>query len=134
MKAFRSISSVILICLVFFASSNFIVGMHFCGGHVQKVSLFTKAEGCGMEKKLPPCKQMQAKTCCEDEAVVHDAQTFKNDLSKVHVSLPAFSEAIQPVILAEVIPSIIFLTPHSGHHLPPARSTDITLSIQVFLI
>src|SRR5688572_20623693 len=77
MKLFRTISSILLAMLVLLSSTSFIVGMHICMGEVQNVAIFEKAEGCAMEKQLPPCHRHAKAPCCEDELVVHNGDELK---------------------------------------------------------
>ena len=135
MNIFRTISSVLLICLVFFASSNFMVGMHLCGGHVQNVALFTKAEECGMgKKKSPPCHR-PTRPCCEDEIIVHEGQTFKTELTAAQIVAPAALDIIHSgTLVAEIIPSIPAPASAFYNYDPPLRTRDITVSIRTFLI
>src|SRR5688572_20207148 len=83
MKLIRTISSILLALLVLMSSTSFMVGVHFCMGEVQSVALFSKADGCEEEKKLPPCHRHQSAPCCEDEAVVHSGDDFKTSASGV---------------------------------------------------
>jgi hypothetical protein len=135
MKQYRSILSAAFAILVLFSSSNFMVGLHLCGGHVQKVALFTKAEGCAMEKKMPPCHKHMSKPCCEDETIVHTAQDFKVNTNQISIAAPPVLNIIQqPILIAEIIPTSIISVKHYAYYDPPIRPTDITVDLQVFLI
>ncbi|HEY8935475.1 MAG TPA: hypothetical protein VIM65_09655 [Cyclobacteriaceae bacterium] len=135
MKHYRSILSVAFAILVLFSSSSFMVGLHLCGGHVQKVALFTKAEGCGMEKKMPPCQKHQSKACCEDETIVHNAQDFKVSTNQISITaLPVFDIIQHAVLIAEVIPTSIISTKQYAYYDPPLRPTDITVDLHTLLI
>ncbi len=111
------------------------VGFHLCGGQIQNIALFTKAEGCEMEKQMPPCHRHESKPCCQDETIVHDAQDFKGNLSKISIAAPSVFDMVQPaVLIAEVIPSSIISFKNYAYYDPPLRPTDITVDFQIFLI
>ncbi len=139
MKLLKSIVSSVLALLVLVSSSSFMVNMHFCGGHVQSVSLIKEATPCPMEVQLPPChKKMAVKKsgCCEDKQVafegkdfntlVQDFSTFAWQASNWVVTLPMIMEVIQ------VSESLAFSnrTPYK----PPIVERDIPVLVQSFLI
>jgi hypothetical protein len=134
MKKYRSILSFAFAILVLFSSSSFMVGLHICSGEIQNIALFTKAEGCEMEKKMPPCHKKESKPCCEDETIVHDAQDFKGSINQISFAAPVADMIQPPVLIAEIVPSSIISTKHYAYHDPPLRATDITVDLQVFLI
>lgn len=136
MKLCRSILAVVFAVLVLFSSSSFIVGIHLCSGHVQDIALFTHAEDCGMEKHaMPPCHPVGAKPCCENEAIVHDGDDFKASVKGVMLPLVSVTDMELPhVLLAELIPSIQLTPSEFYNYDPPLRKTDLTVSLQVFII
>lgn len=135
MKQYRSILSSAFAILVLFSSTSFVVGLHLCGGQIQNIALFTKAEGCEMEKKMPPCHRQESKPCCQDETIVHDAQDFKSNINQISIAALPVVDRIQPaVLIAEVIPSSIVSIKHYADYDPPIRPTDVTVDFQVFLI
>ena len=135
MKTFRSILALILAFLVLVSSTSFMVGMHLCMGQVQTISLFTKADGCAMQKSLPPCHKHMKPACCADEAYFHQAQDFKATVKHIHIAPLAPVDIEQPlVLLAEVIPSSPAASIPYHNYDPPLRSCDITVANQVFLI
>jgi hypothetical protein len=135
MKFFRTISSLLLIILMLVSSTSFVVGMHICMGSVQNVSLFTKAEACAMEKKLPPCHRQTQKPCCADETLVHQASDFKASLDQLQIEAPTPLCIVQPlVVLSEIIPSAPVSRTLYHNYDPPLRSCDLTVALQVFLI
>ena len=85
MKLFKVIVAGLLIVLVMISSTNFLVGIHFCMGDIQKVSLFSEASGCEMQKTIvPPCHKHLQEPCCDDETVIHESDEFnasQNELS-----------------------------------------------------
>lgn len=135
MRSVKSIASIFFAVLVMFSSTSFMVGLHFCSGHVQNLALFSKAEGCAMEKMMPGCKMHAAKPCCEDETIVHQGEDFKITASSIfHTSSAPIEMMAPPVLLTEVIPSVPPTQHHIDHYDPPLPATDRTISFGVFLI
>ncbi len=134
MTRYRAILTVAFALLVLFSSSSFMVGMHLCGGHVQNVALFSKAEGCEMEKKLPPCHK-QTEPCCEDETVIHSGEDFNVSATDISPSpVPLWDATLPLVLISEIIPSSPTSRTRFYKYDPPTRAGDITVSLQVFLI
>lgn len=135
MKAFRTISSILLMLLVLVSSTSFIVGMHVCMGDVQNVAIFAKADGCEKERQLPPCHRETSEPCCEDEALMHDAEELKVSSAPAHINTLVASDIGQAVaVIAEIIPSAPIFTTRYTHYIPPLRSADLTVEHRVFLI
>lgn len=135
MKLFRSILSIAFALLVLFSSSSFTVGIHLCGGQIENIALFTKSDGCEMEKKMPRCHKPQSKPCCEDETIIHSGEDFKVTIADVSISPDSASDMELPhVIISEVIPSARVSRTSIHHYYPPLRAADLTISFQVFLI
>ena len=135
MKLFRIISTIAFCLLVLISASSFMVGIHVCSGNVQDVALFSKANSCANEKKMPPCHKHESKPCCEDQTVIHEGQDIKSDLSKTQLSaIPALDMAQPLVLIAAIIPATDFERTKFFNYDPPLRSFDITVAIQVFLI
>ncbi|MEO5602035.1 MAG: hypothetical protein ABIR06_14035 [Cyclobacteriaceae bacterium] len=135
MKLFRDISITVFCLLVVFSSSSFMIGIHMCSGNIQDVALFTKAQSCANEKKMPPSHKHESKPCCEDESVIHEGQDVKSDISKLQLSTVPAIDIDQPLVLiAEVIPSSYLARTKYYNYDPPLRSTDLTVSLQIFLI
>jgi hypothetical protein len=135
MKAFRTISAVILAILVLFSSTSFMIGMHFCMGEVQNIAFFTKADACEKERSLPPCHRHIKVACCEDKTVVHKGDDFKASLVGFKLSAPATIDIEQALILiSEIIPSAPVSRVQYYDYDPPLRSCDRTIEHQVFLI
>lgn len=135
MRSVKSIASIFFAVLVMFSSTSFMVGLHLCSGHVQSLAIFSKAEGCAMEKMLPACKMHAAKPCCEDETIVHQGEDFKIDASSIfHTTLAPIEMMAPPVLVAEVIPSVPNAKRLLYHYDPPLPSTDRTVSFGAFLI
>ena len=135
MKAFRTISAILLALLVLVSSTNFMIGMHICMGDVQNVALFTKAEGCEMEQNLPPCHRHSKAPCCEDETVVHKADDVKTNIAQIHIAGPSSIDVELPLVfISEIIPSAPLSRIQYYNYDPPLRSWDLTVEHQVFLI
>ena len=135
MKFLKTISVLAMAFLVLVSSSSFMVGIHWCAGEIQNMALLAKAEGCEMEKNLPPCHKHLAAPCCEDETILHQREGFKASVSDIAISIsPTLELELPQVILSEVIPSVPFSQPDYYNYDPPLRSYDLTISHRVFLI
>ena len=135
MTRYRSILVLSFALLVLFSGSSFVVGVHLCGGDIQNVALFTKAEGCEMEKKLPPCHKQLSKPCCEDETIIHEGEDFKVSSTDITISEASFLDIeLPPVVVSEIIPSSPVSRIRFYNYDPPLRAGDLTVSLQVFLI
>ena len=135
MKLIHSISGILLAFLVLVSSTSFMVGMHLCGGEVQNVALFGKAESCQVEKALPACHKHMKPACCQDELVFHEGIDFKGSIEHKHIVTPAPIDIEQPaVLISEVIPASSITRVQYYNYDPPLRSCDLTVAHQVFLI
>ena len=135
MKATRTISAVLLALLVLVSSTSFMVGLHFCMGEVQKVALLGKAGECEKQKSLPPCHKHMKPECCDDETFFHDGDDFKASLKHIHIVTPEPMDIERPVVLiAEVISNAEISRTQYYNYDPPLRSSDLTVSLQVFII
>jgi len=135
MKAVRSISAVILAIIVLVSSTSFMVGMHICGGEVQNIALFGKADGCQKEKALPACHKHMKPACCQDELVYHEGTEFKGSTEHIHIVAPVPVDIEQHLVLiSEVIPALPISCIQYYNYDPPLRSCDLTVDHQVFLI
>jgi hypothetical protein len=135
MKQFRSILSVLFAFLVLFSSSNIMVGLHLCSGQIQNIALFSKAESCEMEKRMPPCHRHESQSCCDDETIVHNGEDFNAPATAVSMG-PVFALDIElpPVPISEVIPCSPVSNSRLYNYDPPVRAADLTVSLHVFLI
>ncbi|MBN8651530.1 MAG: hypothetical protein J0L67_08880 [Cytophagales bacterium] len=135
MKSLRTIASLTLALLVFVSSTSFMVGMHICSGEVQNIALFTKAEGCEKEKKLPPCHRHEKSSCCDDEAIVHEGEDFNASFSEVSIPPVSFVAIVLPAIILSEIISVNYLSKvkHFNYD-TPLRACDLTVAHQVFMI
>jgi hypothetical protein len=111
------------------------VGMHLCMGELQNVALFSKADGCEQEQKLPPCHRERSAPCCDDEALLHKADVFKTSALEIPAH-QATSLAILPalILISEIIPAASVSGAWYPDYDPPLRSCDLTVAHRVFLI
>jgi hypothetical protein len=134
MKFFKTISVFVMTLLVLVSSSSFVVGIHWCGGHIYSIAL-AQAEDCGMEKNVPACHKPVSTSCCDDDVILHEGEGFKASLSSITLSaFPPLDLELPGVLVSEVIPSTPFLRPNYYNYDPPLRSCDLTVSHRVFLI
>jgi len=135
MKQYRTLLSVAFASLVLFSSSNIMVGIHFCSGQIQNIALFSKAESCEMEKRMPPCHRQETQPCCEDETIIHNSEDFNAPTTDISI-LPvlALDVELPPILISEVIPSSPFLQAQFYNYDPPVRAADLTVSLHTFLI
>lgn len=135
MKTIRTISAVLLALLVLVSSTHFIVGMHICMGEVQNVSLFSKADGCAMEKQLPPCHRHNQAPCCDDQTLVHEGADLKTSFENISFVTPWVFIAESPmVVLSEITPSLTRQVTSTSFYDPPLPPVDRVVTLQVFLI
>lgn len=135
MKIIKAISSVLLAMLVLVSSTSFMVGMHLCRGEVQNIALFKKADACEQEQKLPPCHAHKTAPCCEDEAVIHNANDFKITSAGFHITTPTPVDIEQPhIVISLIIPDVADESPRYFDYDPPLPSHDLTVLHRVFLI
>lgn len=130
MKVYRSILAIGFMLLTLVSSTNFMVGLHFCGNEVG-VALFAKAQ-CGMEMNVPLCHR-QERSCCDDELIVHQAQDLKNTFNEFQFQPQLIGELVLPIVISEVISKASSQFELAVYH-PPLWSTDLTVSNQVFRI
>ncbi len=135
MKARKIISAITLCLLVLTSSSNFVIGMHLCGGHIQDVAFLGQAERCVSEKKMPPCHRQESKPCCEDQTIVHKGDDVKASINQVNFAPEVSIEIDLPsFVITEVIPSSPAAKLEYYNYDPPLPSTDLVVALQVFLI
>jgi len=128
-----------LALMVLVSSSSFTVNMHFCGGHMQSVSLIEEADACSMEVQLPPChKKLAVKKsgCCEDKHVAFEGKDFNAQVQDFSfltwqainwvAALPVIMEVIQ-------VNEVLAFSNHTQYK-PPIVGRDIPVLVQSFLI
>ena len=135
MKALKAISSLSLILLVLVSSISFKVGMHFCGGAIQSIALYSKAEPCTLEKSLPPCHKHQTPDCCNDETIIHQGDDDQLASSTTTIEAPTSIEVeLTYSLIAEIIPAAPTARTQYFNYDPPLRASDLTVEYRVFLI
>ena len=98
-------------------------------------ALFSKADGCEMEQRLPPCHRHTNAPCCDDETLINEADDFKASVTHYQPATPTSLDAEQPLVLiAEIIPAAGISRFKYYHYDPPLRSHDLTVAHRVFLI
>jgi hypothetical protein len=135
MKVFRKANAVLLLMLVLISSSSFMVGIHFCGGQIQNIALFDKADGCEKEKQLPPCHRHETPACCQDTAIIHEGEGFSQANPQLEiVHMPVFNLEQFHILISEIIPDAPAKGVEFYSYDPPLRAPDLTISLQTFLI
>lgn len=69
----KRLASILLVLLFLQSKIGMAFNVHYCGGHIAKISWSFDAIGCGMEKsKASPTSpvQLQQKTCCNDDLII----------------------------------------------------------------
>jgi hypothetical protein len=138
MKFIKSIVSSMLAMLVLVSSSSFMVNMHFCGGHVQSVSLIEEAAQCPMEV-LPPChKKMAVKKsgCCQDKHVTFEGKDFNTQVQDFSMlTWQAINwVATLPMIMEVIQVNEALAYSNQTPYKPPIVERDIPVLVQSFLI
>ncbi|MBF9254931.1 hypothetical protein I2I11_16630 [Pontibacter sp. 172403-2] len=143
MKLFRQIIVLTLALLLLVSSTGLSVGMHMCGGEIQDLSFFGRAESCGMEQKqdvLPPChqpkkKQVESKGCCENhQLVVQRLDAGADTKIAIHKTPDVkFLAAFKAVVLQLFAPETA-TTPAYALYTSPPLARDIPVLVQAFLI
>ena len=135
MKAFRTISAILLAILLLVSSTSFMVGIHKCGGEVLNVALFKKADGCEKERPEPPCHRHLKASCCEDQTLTHASNDFKSSPVITYAGPLGITAMLVPfTLVSEVIPSAFVSRIQWPDYSPPLASHDLTVEHQVFLI
>jgi len=139
MKSIRLISPWFAMLLVLFASSQFMVGMHFCQGAMQGIALFKEAPACEHKAQLPPCHAQASPEnsggCCDDEVLVHESEGFTFSTTQIHVEVP-FTLLELDYPLLTLLPEEKSLQTFSNlnEHPPNGLKPDIIIFVQSFLI
>lgn len=138
MKFLKSILSFLLALLVLVSASSFNVNMHFCGGHIQSVSLIDESDTCPMELQLPPCHKnmMKENGCCEDNHLTFEGKDFNYQANQLANLSPSFSGFIMnlPIIMEIVQVKESIQVSNYSPYKPPLVERDIPVLIQSFLI
>lgn len=139
MSSIRPIAAVFLAILVLIASIGVTVNLHVCGGNVQSIALFVKAQPCKMEMpKFCHGSKAQAKQkgCCEEESILLKGKETTAELKTVTELTPSFNliSVILPVLYVLNKADSFNALPQYAQYKPPIVERDITVFIQSFLI
>lgn len=86
----------VLSLMVLVSTVSFTVDSHYCGDHLVDMSLFSKAEGCGMEMTKEPAAEqiITKKSCCRNEvSFVEGLPTEQQPIQKVKIAQVYFTTA-----------------------------------------
>jgi hypothetical protein len=139
MSSIRPIVAVFLASLVLIASIGVTVNLHMCGGSVQSVALFIKAQPCKMEmpKSCHGSKSLTKRNgCCEEESILLKGKETTAELKTVTELTPSFNliSVILPVLYSICEVDSFSASPQYAHYKPPLVDRDITVFVQSFLI
>lgn len=139
MSSIRPIAAVFLASLVLIASIGVTVNLHLCGGNVQSIAIFVKAQPCKMEmpKSCHGSKaQTKQKGCCEEESILLKGKETTAELKTVTELTPSFNliSVILPVLYAISEVDSFSALPRYAQYKPPIVDRDITIFVQSFLI
>jgi hypothetical protein len=88
MKFLRHSLIVLLSLIVFITSSGLTVNLHYCGGHLQNVTMQEQAEGCmmskpsvksGCDEKNQKTQLKKVDTCCQNHQIKAKSDTKITD-------------------------------------------------------
>lgn len=138
MKQFTiKISAVIMALVVFLSTMSFTIDMHYCGGILVDVGLFSHAESCGMEMEESSSSdcEVSKNNCCSDEHIVIEGQ------DELHFYVFEYSFFNQELYVASFIDSYVNLIESLQdqfnpfeEYLPPIVVADIQVLHQVYRI
>ena len=139
MKFIRPIASLFLASLVLIASIGVTLNLHVCGGQVQSIALYVKAQACKMDMpKQCHGKEQQSKRkgCCEEESIVLKGKETNAEVKTVTATTPSFNliSVILPVLYSLIEVDSSIATTGFAFYKPPLIERDITLLVQAFLI
>ena len=139
MNLFRSIGLFLLAAIMLISSIGITVNMHVCGGQVQSIALFVKAQTC-KEEVVKPCHgvdlHQKRAGCCEEKSLVVKGKVTNAEVVKpIQVSSSFYLIGI----IAPVLYSIHAADPAVSaiaykQYKPPLIERDVTVLVQSFLI
>lgn len=133
----RHILSFALALLVLFSTISFTVDMHFCGQHLVDVSLFKKAENCGMAAMMFDSMNGQMNMdmdCCSDFNLVQQGQDdLKVSFEKINFDSQLFVVTFLSSYMDLFTGTKENNAPHNEYP-PPLLIKDVILLDQQFLI
>jgi len=144
--------SLLMAFLIFTSSISFAIDIHYCGGQVQSISLFGKAQACSMKEQRTEtapkhkccekknnershCKmKSKKKDCCHNEQIVFEQDSDLKLVDKSTVNL----ENINPVLVYTLVSQHLFEFDAKpifySYYDPPLLPQDILVQQQVFRI
>lgn len=138
MSLVRTIVSFFLAGIVLVASIGVTLNLHLCGGKVQSVALFLKAQPCKDVQK--PCHgtEHHAKKngCCEEKSIVLKGKETNAEVKVPTQINPSFNliGVILPVLYSLINTDSSVITHQYTYYKPPLIERDITVLVQTFLI
>jgi hypothetical protein len=138
MNRFRPILSVMLASLVLIASIGVTVNLHLCGGQIQSIAVFTKAQPCMKEAK--PCHESKhasrMKGCCEEKSIVFKGKDTTAEVRTATEVVPSFNlfAVVLPVLYSILPTDRAAVTFGYAQYKPPLPPQDITVLVHSFLI
>jgi hypothetical protein len=130
--------SFVLASLVLAASVGVTINVHLCGGQVQSMALFVKAEPC---HNMPMAchgssQKIKMKGCCEEQSRVVKGKETSAEVQGIAQVHPSFQ------LLAVILPFVhtfIYATASPAvkpfaHYKPPLPDRDIAVLLHTFLI
>lgn len=127
--------SIAMALLLLASTTSWTVGKHYCMGHLIDVSLFEKAENCGMDMPMPDSDiavMERDDSCCSDELIVVEGQDdLKLSFDEIDLDQQLFLVALAYINLLQV--QTEQYVPHE-HYPPPLLVKDIQLLDEIFLI
>lgn len=121
--------------LLLASTTSWMVGKHYCMGHLVSVSLFAHAKDCGMDMGTSDTSQIETESsCCSDQLIIVEGQDHLNISFNDNILVPQpFLTAFTYSYLALFKVQVERPVPHE-HYPPPLLFKDIHVLDQVFLI
>lgn len=139
----HKIASTFLAVIVLFSTFSFTVDSHYCGDVLVDFSIFSDAQGCGMDDlHQDECDSESVNDICNDDDLMHckniqksiegnliEQQAFENsELQKVFFLL-SFIQTYSSLFISNNANVIVF-----SQYQPPFSDTDLTLLFENFRI
>jgi hypothetical protein len=124
--------------IVLMSSISLSVSFHICGGEIQNVAIFGKAQACTEHNNACDHQENRAhstldhKGCCKDASVSIDSDKY-SFAQKVIVDGPQFIFLLAANPVQQFIISTLERV-HFSTYRPPLIERDITVFVQSFLI
>ncbi|NOS90851.1 MAG: hypothetical protein HOP30_02910 [Cyclobacteriaceae bacterium] len=141
MKNLRTILASLLALFVLTSSISHSVSFHFCGGEIESVAIFGKAQPCAMHDRA--CdhngntnhSSIHHKGCCEDATFKIDSDKYLSKIAeKITVENAQFIFARSTDVVQEFTPGVGLTSSPFLNYKPPLIERDITILVHTFLI